>query len=70
MHTIDISGLDKADVLAALFNGTAILPVEIALGGRHDFLNREQAQEILDVWDGSYFDYLHCRVMKIDIGGD
>jgi len=72
---IDIKGLDKAAVLAALYNasqqqgmgfshprGTCAMTVEEAreaLKGRDDNGNRDM-----------YFDYLHGRVMKVDLSGD
>lgn len=62
---IDISTLNKADVLAALYNASQPL----GLGFLHfdpEPMTGEQAQEILDSSNG-YFDYLKGRVMKIDL---
>jgi hypothetical protein len=65
---VDISGLDKAEVLTALFNGSQ----QLGLG----FLQREgsipmtvgEAQTYIDAGIVK-FDYLKGRVMKIDISG-
>ena len=83
METIDLRGLDKAAVLAALYNaskpqGLGFLHYDPAL------MTVEEAQSILDEkqarlkeinsmggnWDEIYFDYLKGRVMKIDLLGD
>lgn len=71
---VDISGLDKAALLAALYNRARPL----GMGFLHytpEDMTLEQAQETLKVGDdhghqGMYFDYLHGRVMKVDISGD
>lgn len=63
---IDIKGLNKAEVLAALYNlsGTrSVLAVHIPP------MSVEQAQAILDEGD-TYFDYLKAKVMKVELGGD
>lgn len=68
MTVIDISGLDKAEVLAALYNGSK----QLGLGFLHqqgaDALSVERAREELK--SSHYFDYLHGRVMKILLSGD
>ena len=83
METIDLRGLDKAAVLAALYNaskpqGLGFLHYDPAL------MTVEEAQAILDEkqarlkeinstggnWDEIYFDYLKGRVMKVDLLGD
>ena len=63
--TVNIKGLDYAEVLAALFNaskqqGMGFMHVE----GRQQ-MTKEDAQEILKQQDS--FDYLRGRVMKITI---
>jgi hypothetical protein len=66
---VNIEGLQKADVLAALYNAS------VARGnGLLDFdprpMTREEAAELLRVAGlRPYFDYLHGRVMKIDLSG-
>ena len=70
MSAVDISGLDKAEVLAALFNASK----QQGMG----FLDKSGASE-MGVEDASsytsgggrlYFDYLRGRVMKVDITKD
>jgi hypothetical protein len=66
---IDISKLDKADVLAALYNrampqGMGMLHFDPAP------MTREQAQALLDTRGTRYFDYLQGRVMKVSLEGD
>ncbi len=66
---IDITGLDKADVLAALYN--AARPQGM---GFLDFdpepMTREVAAEMIDQQRPPYFDYVKGRVMKVHIEGD
>lgn len=64
MNTIDISKLDKAEVLAALYNHSKPL----GLGLIHydpNPMSVEEARFLLK--EQSYFDYLKGRVMKIDL---
>ena len=66
---ISLEGLNKADVLAALYNGSRPL----GMGFLHcdpTPMAREEAQEILNEDRRPYFDYLKGRVMKIDLSGD
>lgn len=65
---ISLKGLDKADVLAALYNASR----PQGLGFLHydpEPMTRDQAQELLD---SGYtdFDYLKGRVMKVNLSGD
>lgn len=82
---VDISGLDKAELLAALYNrshqqGAGFLHA----AGQRD-MTVEQARAIIDSkaeadpnvfpWDAQdakklKFDYLHGRVMKVNLSGD
>lgn len=65
---LDLTGLDKAEVLAALYNSARAL----GLGLLHydpEPMTRDQAAELLDE-GGTYFDYLRGRVMKVDLGGE
>lgn len=66
---MNIKGLSKPAVLAALFNASR----QQGLG----FLDRRGAEpmseadaEIVIKEQGLYFDYLRGRVMKVDISGD
>ncbi len=70
---ISIAGLDKADVLAALYNATHTQ----GMGYLHydpKLMTKEKAQIILDGRMAErlslYFDYLKGRVMKVDLSGD
>ena len=66
---IDISGLNKADVLAALYNGAR----PQGLGFLHYDpapMTTEEAQVHLDNQPFGYFDYLIGRVMKVDLSKD
>ena len=59
---IDLTGLDKAEVLAALYNASRPL----GMGFIHYDpapMGKEEAAEYLE--GGTYFDYLKGRVMKI-----
>lgn len=66
---VDASGVDRAALLAALYNraqpqGTGFLHYDPTP------MSQEQAAVLLErnTHDGScYFDYLHGRVMKIDV---
>lgn len=67
-ENINISKLNKADVLAALYNNSKPL----GLGFLHHttgVMTTKEAQTLLDSGQ-SYFDYLQGRVMKIDLSGD
>ncbi|MFH1589296.1 MAG: hypothetical protein ABIB43_01895 [archaeon] len=65
---IDIKDLDKADVLAVLYNASK----PQGMGFMHydpKPMSKEDAQLLVDEGE-PYFDYLYGRVMKIDISGD
>jgi len=82
---IDIAGISKAKVLAALYNGSSPMGMGFFRATPGD-MTEEQAQEELDALAGGissdypmvvpqhqreiYFDYLHGRVLKTAIGGD
>jgi hypothetical protein len=63
---IDISGLDKAKVLAALHRASK----QQGMGflDPRGALTEEEARELLA--EDTYFDYLHGRVLKVDLSGD
>lgn len=73
---IDIKGLDRASVLAALYNHSRPQGMGF-LHSNKENMTVEQAREILSdpsraIEDGRgrralYFDYLNGRVMKVDI---
>lgn len=73
MHeSIDISKLDKAEVLAALYNNSRQQGMGfIHSRGAEGMTVAEAQKELEDAKDGGYyFDYLHGRVMKISLKGD
>jgi len=65
---IDIKDLNKADVLAVLYNASKPQGMGFM---QYDStpMTSEQAQELLDAGQTN-FDYLQGRVMKIDLSGD
>ncbi len=67
MAKISIAGLNKADVLAALYNNSKVQGMGF-LQAKPGQMGRAEAQQLLDQTD--YFDYLHGKVMKVRIAGD
>jgi len=67
--SIDISGLKKADVLAALFNNSKQQGLGFLNSSGQTNIDSEEAQQIIDE-SGLDFDYLRGRVMKINLEGD
>lgn len=66
---IDITGLEKAAVLAALYN--AARPQGMGfMQYKPKPMSLEEAKKFLDEQEGGYFDYLFGRVMKLDLKGD
>ncbi|MFD9394180.1 hypothetical protein ACFWBB_26610 [Streptomyces sp. NPDC060000] len=63
---IDISGLNKAKVLAALWNNAA---PPLRPGVRNFAMTSAEAAELL-LRDGAEFEHLEDRSLKVDIGGD
>lgn len=75
---VSIAGLDKAAVLAALYNASQPLGMGFLHATPHD-MTVEQARELIATdADPDYttprrglrFDYLHGRVLKVDLAGD
>lgn len=64
-----IEGLNKAEVLAALYNNAKVQGMGF-LQADNKQMTTEEAKTILDESDDKYFDYLKGRVMKIRIAGD
>ena len=65
---INLTKLDKAEVLAALYNNSK----PIGMGFLHytlEDMTKHQAQALLDSGQ-TYFDYVSGRVMKIDLSKD
>lgn len=69
---IDISKLNRAAVLAALYNNSKQQGMGFLHARGDHAMTQEQAQMEIDAMgeDRLYFDYLHGRVMKVDIGQD
>lgn len=67
--TVDISGLDKAEVLAALFNASKQQGMGFADPTGASKMSIEDAKKYVDNGE-LYFDYLRGRVMKVDISGN
>lgn len=66
---INISKMDKAEVLVALYS--AAKPQ--GLGFLHfdpTPMSKNEAPSLLDSYPGMYFDYLKGRVMKVKLSGD
>lgn len=71
-HEIDIHGLDKAELLAALYNNSKVIGIGalLAAAGRSPPMSKERAAELITGDPEQYFDYLSGRVMKVGIGRD
>lgn len=68
---IDISSLDKADVLAALYNNAKVQGLGFLKAIPGD-MPREQAVALVGerTPHALYFDYVHGRVLKVNLAGD
>lgn len=86
--TIDIQGIDKAELLAALYNRSKVLGMG-ALHAKQGDMSLDDARDTIakhsyvNHWHINdkgcppntpattiYFDYLHGRVMKVELAGD
>lgn len=69
---IDISKLDKAEVLAALYNSSKQQGMGFMHARGREPMTVEEARVELEAAGqfGSYFDYLHGRVMKVSLRED
>ena len=65
---MDIKGMDKAKILAALYNGARSQGMGL-LHYTPEAMTPTEAQEILDSGQ-TYFDYHKGRVMKISLESD
>ena len=65
---INIAGIDKAAVLAALYNSSKQQGMGVFNAAGQKQLDIEKARELLK--EATYFDYLAGRVMKIDLSDD
>src|SRR3990167_9199466 len=65
--SIDIKGLDKAELL----NASKPQGLGFLAQGRNSEMTVADAREVLRIaGDRPYFDYLRGRVMKVDLSGD
>jgi hypothetical protein len=67
MQTINIKNLDKAKVLKALYDNSRVQGMGF-LQARPGPMTLEEAKALIT--NQTYFDYLHGKVMKIDLSGD
>lgn len=71
MSTVSIAGLDKARVLATLFNASHPQGMGFLNPASSMPLTASAAAEIIAEDRGHlYFDYLNGRVLKVDLTGD
>lgn len=69
-NTIDISGLDKAEVLAALFNASKQQGLGFLDSSGTSPMTVEDARLYTSREGSQYYDYLRGRVMKVDLSKD
>lgn len=67
MDEIDLTGLDKADVLVALYNASKPQGVGIWYFDPAP-MTVDEARVLLE--SSTYFDYIKGRIMKVDLSGD
>lgn len=65
---VDITGLDKADVLVALFDASSPQGLGFFAAAISSGLTLDIARRL--VQERTYFDYLQGRVLKVDLRGD
>jgi len=69
---INIKGMDKAEVLAKLYNHARPLGLGF-LAYTPKQMSKEEAAKLLEMYENQeeiYFNYLEGRVMKVDLMGD
>ena len=64
---VSIKGMDKAEVLVALYGKARAQGLGV-LHYRPEPMTKEEAQALLDEGQ-TYFDYVHGRVMKVNLSG-
>ena len=67
---ISLKGLDKAAVLAALYNASRPLGLGILHFDPREMTIDEARAHLKDSAPEFYFDYLKGRVLKVDLSGD
>jgi hypothetical protein len=68
-YQIDISKLDKSEVLAALYNNAQAQGLGV-FQATAEPMTKEDAANLLISSEDKYFDYVKGRVMKVDLSGD
>jgi len=79
MAKIDIKGIDKADLLAALYNNAS--PLGMGFLQARGQMSREGAVKLMETGDDTsrmfpgtkrhmYFDYVYGRPLKVNLAGD
>ncbi|MEV6854797.1 hypothetical protein AB0M89_13420 [Streptomyces microflavus] len=69
MSYIDITGLDPAAVLAALYNASQQQGLGLLTPHGREPMTVETAAHLLIATPDSYFEYVNGRVMKVDLSG-
>lgn len=67
---ISIKGLNKAEVLKALYDHSHVQGMGIYQVVPEGTVTAEHCQMLLDTTGYPYFDYLYGRVIKVDLSGD
>lgn len=67
---VSIAGLDKAAVLAALYNASQPPRMGFLNPRSGQSMSRVEARAALSRNPEGYFDYLNGRVMKVDLSGE
>ena len=72
MSQIDIKGLDKAEVLLALYNHSKPLGLGWLqeMGKKREYTLEDARRDLEESSPYFYFDYLYGRVMKVDLSKD
>ena len=65
---VDIKGLDKARVLKALYDHSHVQGLGFMHAAEEGTVTVESCAELLEKY--TQFDYLHGRVLKVDLSGD
>jgi hypothetical protein len=71
VDSIDIEGVNKADILVALYNSSKVQGMGF-LQATGVPMKKEEAELLLNDSDNPqmYFDYLHGKIMKVRLDGD
>lgn len=67
MSKIEISKASKSSILAALYNASKVQGMGV-MQAKDGEMSESEAEELLS--QKTYFDYLHGKIMKVDLSGD